>query len=421
LLAILRQKSKKHPLKNTMISESKLDLKEAATLFSTFVQPLTDVFKTAKMAALQSLSAVWMMFRSLLAFDPEKLKALNEAHDRRVEAVEKQYADVLKRTNASLSGPDASVAFMLFAPNLWSSIYAKEWTANKIDNITNAYKYVDNRSQKEKIGKVSSSNKKINDSYLTFKNLFENKNFQKNNSNIIFENEKQKNQSNEELMKELIESDEFIESTKKMREVFVEGLIQSIKPTNDEISKLNDLFDPSSEFGKNLMQSESIEEIKKLINEIDVGEQNIFNIKNLKEKLLESLDKSEKQINKMSNPSEKTGESLSDLLKAQLFKSEKKFEKDKELSPKDIEDIRNTELNKETANEVAEKEVLKDVKKGFFTDGKNQLESIKSEISEIILNKFSFLKDEKAIEIIDSSDPELGKLIKDIILNLGIK
>ena len=362
-----------------------------------------------------------MMFRSLLAFDPEKLKALNEAHDRRVEAVEKQYADVLKRTNASLSGPDASVAFMLFAPNLWSSIYAKEWTANKIDNITNAYKYVDNRSQKEKIGKVSSSNKKINDSYLTFKNLFENKNFQKNNSNIIFENEKQKNQSNEELMKELIESDEFIESTKKMREVFVEGLIQSIKPTNDEISKLNDLFDPSSEFGKNLMQSESIEEIKKLINEIDVGEQNIFNIKNLKEKLLESLDKSEKQINKMSNPSEKTGESLSDLLKAQLFKSEKKFEKDKELSPKDIEDIRNTELNKETANEVAEKEVLKDVKKGFFTDGKNQLESIKSEISEIILNKFSFLKDEKAIEIIDSSDPELGKLIKDIILNLGIK
>jgi hypothetical protein len=420
LLAILRQKSKKHPLRIAMISENKHVLNEGATLFSTFIQPLTDVFQTAKMAALQSLSAIWMMFRSLLVFDPEKLKALNEEHDKRVEEVEKQYADVLKRTDASLTGPDASVAFMLFAPNLWSSIYAKEWTADKIDNITYAYKYFENKSQKDKSNNTN-SNKKINDSYLNFKSLFENKNFQRNNSNFIFENEKQKDQSNEELMKELIESDEFIESTKEMRKSFIEGLIQSIKPTNEEISKLNALFDPNSEFGQRLVRSESIEEIKKLISEIKVDEQNIFDIENLKERLIESLNESEKQIQKMSNPNEKTGKSFADLLKAQFFKSEKGFEKDEELSPEDIQKIRNTELSKETAKEAAEKEVLKDIKKGFFTDGKNQLESIKSEISEIMLNKFSFLKDEKAIEAINSSNPEFGNLIKDAVRNLGIK
>jgi hypothetical protein len=421
LLSILRQKSKKHPLRSSMISESNRGLNEAATLFSTFVQPLTDVFKTAKMAALQSLSAVWMMFRSLLAFDPEKLKALNEEHDKRVETVEKQYADVLKRTNASLTEPDASVAFMLFAPKLWSSIYAKEWTVDRIDNITYAYKSIEGKGQKEKASKEINSNKKINDSYLTFKSLFENKNFQNEDPNFIFENEKQKEQNSEELMNELIESDEFIESSKEMREAFIEGLMQSIKPTNDEISKLNGLFDPNSEFGKLLMQSESIEEVKKLIAGIEIGKQNIFDIKNLKEKLLESLTESEKQIKRMSDPKEETGGPFTDLLKAQLFKSEKGFERDEELSAEDIQKIRSVEIKKETAKEAAEKEVLKDVKKGFFTDGKNQLESIKSDISEITLNKFPFLGDEKAIETINSSDPKLGELVKDTVRNLGIK
>jgi hypothetical protein len=419
LLSILRQKAKKHPLHAVVSESNRISLNEAG-LFSTFVQPLTDVFETSKMAALQSLSSLWMVFRSLITFDPAKLKDLADAHDKRVQTVEKRYADVLKRTNDTLTSPDATVAFMLFAPNLWSSIYTKEWTAEKIDNITNAYKYVDSDSSPDKKNKKNDTvkiKKSIENNYMTFKQLFES-NFKKSNSidNVLLREDRKE----KDKLQKLISSKEFIEANEEMREIFTAGLMASLKPLNEEFYRLDAIFNENSSFGNQLMKTETIQDLKELISEIETTNQNIFNFENLKEKLIESLEKAELEIKKLANPNEETGKSFSTLLKAQIFKSSEGFKKDKELSSEDIEKIKNTELNQKDARDVAEKQILKDVKKGFFTEGKKQLESIKQTVAETIVKKFPFLKDDKAVQAIEVNSKELGELIKGTVKILGI-
>lgn len=431
LLAILRQKAKKHPLRITLI-ENKKRLNEA-TLFSTFVQPLSDVFETAKMAALQSLSAVWMMLRTLITFDPEKLKALNNAHDRRVSAVEKKYEDVLKRTNAALTSPDAQIAFMLFAPNLWSSIYAKEWTTEKIDQMSTIYKNDGRDPASKEKDDSKNTKKKFQQNYENLKRLFaESKSMDPNKSNL-FEDKSENNEtkkSEDGGLKELIESKEFLQINEEMRDSFVEGLNDVLEPLKNELSKINSMFDETTNFGQKMMQTDSIEELKKLIsssgeskiNEAsDGGSQvSLFDLSDLKEKLIEALEKSELEIQKMSNPQEKSGKSFLALLKAELFKSEAGFEKDQELTPEDLKKMQNIKIDKSVAQETAEKKVLDDVKKGFFTDGKKQIESINKDVAELTLKKFPFLSEPKAIQAIESSDKDLGELIKSTVKILGI-
>jgi hypothetical protein len=439
LLAILRQKVKKHPLHvNVQVKlhlENKKSLNEA-TLFSTFVQPLSDVFETAKMSTLEALSAVWMTLRGLITFDPAKLDALKKAHEGRVEALENRYKDVLERTNASLTSPDAMVTSMLFAPNLFSTMLARDWSVEKIDSMVGIYKDFEkvsgsNKSfDKEKPGKQSSSGgsagalataagltrEEIHKNYITMKSLFENDGSYKG-SKIIKEEKKEKN--TEAAVQELMKNKGFQEATNEMREAFKQSMVKFLTPLNQQLEQVNDLFDNKSEFGKKLSNAKSVKEIQELIDDVELNEESIYNIKDLKNKLIDALNQAEDGIQKLANPAGKEGQSFIELLKAQIYKKQSNIEKDKELSPEEMQKLKDIKVDQNTAQETAEENVLKDVKKGFFTDGKKQLQSIKEEVAKKLFEQFPFMKNENVIKAIEEKDKDFFLLLQKTLINLS--
>ena len=89
-------------------------LNEQGELSKIFVEPFTDVFKTAKVAFKDILTSAKFTFDMLVTFDPVKLKGLRDNFKERKKNIAAEYDEVMQSTYAALDSPDVKlVSFML--------------------------------------------------------------------------------------------------------------------------------------------------------------------------------------------------------------------------------------------------------------------------------------------------------------------
>jgi hypothetical protein len=297
-------------------------------------------------------------------------------------------------------------------------LYAKDWSKGKIESMKNMLGPNQNKKKKsdgEDDQRTNSSssvggavNSTVEKAYKNLRDIFENSN--KDSDDLIFEkNLYEQNEKN--LMIDLLNDDNFKTAIDEMRKDFSIGLKQSLSPIVGDFFKIQSLFDPKSDFGKSLQQCENLEDLKKVIlsNPIFDEKLKFLDLKNLKTKLLKDIEDADKKSKIISNPSTKSGKSFMELLKAKLFQSKNKSDK---LKPEDIQKIKNIKIDQQTADKTAQKSIVDEMKKGFFTASQEQLKSMKSETNDIVEKKFEFLKDPKAVEAIKESDQDLYELIK---------
>jgi hypothetical protein len=421
LLSLLRNKIKKHPQfkTNIVVSLNENILKEEATLFSTFVKPAFDIFETSKMATLEALSASWMILKSLITFDPAKIEKLIDDHEARVNFLENKYYDVLKANNAAISSPDARIAFMLFAPNLWSTMYAKDWSKNKIKSMKKLYNKDYESFDKENNRNVNNS--KVERAYLNLKSIFESREDNLDDT-IIYEfllTENQK-KSIKKMLSDLITDSGFQKVIKEIREVFSKSLKNLIVSIQTNLKNLQNLFDENSEFGKKIKNSKNLKELQELIqNNLDLE---FFDLEKFKNKILNDIKDAESKAPNLSNVSLKSGQALKTIFQINNLTDEMKEKIKNVKDPKEMQEIINkfkeNKINQAALDKAAQESIINQILKDFFTKGKEQIESYiketKISIEKILESSLPFLEDPKAVEAIKESDQELYDLIKNI-------
>jgi len=402
LLSILRQKSKKHPLYFKNINQ-KISLKEA-NLYSTFIQPFTDILASGKLVFQSTLSSFWLNFRALLAINPKTIDKLINDHENRMKKFEKEFEPVLKRNEIALSNPDAQIAFMFLAPSIWAEKFAVDWSKDKIGSFIDFIKKdISNDSSSNKsneknkndgIGKTNSlSNfeKKFNE----FKKLFqESKNF---NSNASFLMEKKDALDNEFLnaLKDFTESD----SRKEAAKSFKDSIELTIKPFNENLEIIEKMMIIVN-------QADSIEKMFKEIKDLKIdNEQKIFEIEKLKNEFLKMIASSQKEIKNISNPNNPVGSKLNQALKGILVAKNSQNDEDIENLEVDEQKIKNMKLNQEKVKQNSEKLILNSLKSDLNSKGKQAVDEKKNEIGNILIDIFPFIKNDdfqSAIQQIDS-------------------
>ncbi len=96
-------------------------LNEEATLYSTFVQPFTDVLQAVNLATQDILSAHVMMIKILWHIDPEKVNKAIADHDARSAEIAKKWEPLMARIDENLSSGDADFLALMFAPGFFAA------------------------------------------------------------------------------------------------------------------------------------------------------------------------------------------------------------------------------------------------------------------------------------------------------------
>ena len=120
--ALLRQAFKREVKKQIKIYKKKEAsiVKEEASLYSTFVEPFTDVLKAVNLGAQDFLNSYTTYLRLWLTFSPEKGKKILEQHDERKAKIEEKWGDLRKKIDESLSTGDADLVALVLAPQVFA-------------------------------------------------------------------------------------------------------------------------------------------------------------------------------------------------------------------------------------------------------------------------------------------------------------
>ena len=86
-----------------------------ASLYSTFVEPFTDVIQAVQLGAEDFLNSYITFLRMFITWDPKKAEQLLQDHDRRRSEIAAKWAPLMERTDAALSTGDADVLALVFA------------------------------------------------------------------------------------------------------------------------------------------------------------------------------------------------------------------------------------------------------------------------------------------------------------------
>ena len=114
--AIFKQKSRakfKEMLLKSRINEE--------NLYSVFVEPFGDVIQAAKLATQDIISGVMVVLgTTLLSFSPKLQQKRLDNFDKRYAAIGKEWEPIMQRADEALSGGDADLVAMTFAPGLYA-------------------------------------------------------------------------------------------------------------------------------------------------------------------------------------------------------------------------------------------------------------------------------------------------------------
>ena len=89
------------------------------TLFTTFVQPFTDIIDAAKLTSQDILNSLKLSFDILFTLSPKKkAEAIKEFEGRKAN-IEKKWEPIMKRTQEAMGNPDLKIAALVFAPHMF--------------------------------------------------------------------------------------------------------------------------------------------------------------------------------------------------------------------------------------------------------------------------------------------------------------
>ena len=100
-------------------------------IFKTFVEPFTDVFKVATLAAKDITSAMIDVADYLITFNEEKKKNIQERYRQRRKKYSDKMSKAMESTNAAFDSPDAKLLTFMAAPgyHLAKGALGLSWSA----------------------------------------------------------------------------------------------------------------------------------------------------------------------------------------------------------------------------------------------------------------------------------------------------
>lgn len=108
----LRREIKKAKRTSRVINES--------NLYTTFVEPFTDVFQAINLGAQDFLNSYITYLRLWITWNPEKAKQLLADHDRRRAEIAEKWKPLMEKTDKALSSGDADIIALAYAPQVWA-------------------------------------------------------------------------------------------------------------------------------------------------------------------------------------------------------------------------------------------------------------------------------------------------------------
>jgi hypothetical protein len=413
LLAILRQKSKKHPLHFKKVNDNSL---KEANLYSTFIQPFTDILSAGKFVFQTALSSLWLNFRVFLAIKPSTIDKLINDHEGRMKKFEKQFEPVLKRSNMALSGPDAQVAFFFLAPNVWASKFAVDWSKDKVKSFVDFVKQDTNPKPSNVPEKPNTSSpgaqtlaanvsKEIDKKFEQFKKLFVES---KQNKSLLIE----KDEAKEEISSEMESAiNDFINSD--MRKEAAKALQQSIELT---VKPFNDSIDAVKKMMQIVIESDSIEKMFKDLKDIkfEQDQEFVFEIEKLRNEILKTIANSQKEINNLSNPANQMGSKFNQALKGILVANSSKEKKDVESMEVDPQKLKDMKLDQSKVKENSQKLILNSLKSEAGSKGQEAIEQTQKEIGQVLIKAFPFIQDDELAQVLSQENADFSNLLKKI-------
>ena len=128
-----------------VIRETNLLNEEQANLYTTFIQPFTDVIEAAKLTGQDILNALSLQFDLLFSLGPEAMdKALGDYEGRKGK-IAKKWEPLMKRTEEALTTGDADLIALVLAPH---AFLTSEVAMASYDKAEDFYDYMDDAGWK---------------------------------------------------------------------------------------------------------------------------------------------------------------------------------------------------------------------------------------------------------------------------------
>lgn len=118
--ALLRQKVRRAVKATTTKVLSEQEEYEAGSLYSTFVEPFTDVVQAVNLGAQDFLNSYVTYLRLWITWSPEKGKKLLQEHDERQAKIAEKWKPLMDRTETALSTGDADILALALAPQVFA-------------------------------------------------------------------------------------------------------------------------------------------------------------------------------------------------------------------------------------------------------------------------------------------------------------
>jgi hypothetical protein len=257
-----------------------------ANFYTSFVKPFVDVFTTAKLASIRTLSAFWMAFLNMFfTLRPRVMKERIEAHKKRTDGVERKWQRLMSDIDSGMSVGGGAFFLMLYAPTLWASKFTINWTVDNVDKVKNFIEgegFSLNREEKKSNRRDGDFAKKPKNVYDKLLNLF----FEgsSSNSNVLVENKTEFSQ-----LDTVFGSNEF----KAMTENVTESLIVLLRPIATEY-----------ELCKKLAAVTNVEEFNAAVDQARNKSNESETLKLMAENLTRLKNEIEQESHKMSNDKE---------------------------------------------------------------------------------------------------------------------
>jgi hypothetical protein len=361
--ALLKQKIRRSirgSLKTSVISEE-------ATLYSTFVQPFSDVLTAVNLGAQEILNSTFTLFRLMFTFDPEKGRERLKAHDDRKAKIAKKWQPLMDRVDADLSTGDADIIALTFAPGVFalSSLGGKSYeaaegigtfltnTGLKIPLIGTILPGYDDTIEVKQDDKVGSLLDKLELLFLgvvaaeatsAAVKKMEKKEFDTRRKKIILESADSDFISD---FNEYLDDTGVLDELNQTRDELIESLKETVKQFDDDFEARKKILD-------DIAAAASLSEFQIAIQPLDN---------------LEGVDSS--KIN-------------SGKIQQELDKAMKELMSNDEFKKKASEELKNQDMSDKDFQELASKVVFADAKQGLIEKIEEGMESLKKDIGEYL-------------------------------------
>ena len=136
--SIRRQKIRE--VHKRVIRKARLLKEEQANLYTTFVQPFTDIIDAAKLTGQDILNSVKLQFDLLFTLGTKGMDEAMADYDKRKDAIGKKWDPIMKRTEDALQSGDADLIALVMAPHFF---LASEAAMASYDKAEDLYDYLD--------------------------------------------------------------------------------------------------------------------------------------------------------------------------------------------------------------------------------------------------------------------------------------